>query len=334
MAVNRLRIHAPGLLATVQDAGRCGWSHLGVPVGGAMDRDALVIANALVGNAAGAAAVEITLFGPVIEFARPTLVALAGAEFVGFPANRPVLVPPQTRIAIGRARRGARAVLAVAGGIAVAPVLASRSTCLAGRFGGHEGRVLRAGDELPLAPDCEALSRERFARLRGVRECAQGMRTVAWSASLPPLAPGGPLAVRALPGRHLDLFEEEAQEAFYTAQWELSAHSDRMGYRLAGPRLLLRAGTAELNSEPVCLGTVQVPPGGAPILLMADHQTTGGYARIGEVASADLPRLAQLAPGERLRFVRTGLEEARRLAAERAARLRRLTAAIAGRYGR
>ena len=157
MTISVLR---PGLLTTVQDRGRHGHQHLGLCPGGAMDPITLGLANALVGNDLGEAALEITILGPELEFAQDTLVALCGAEFLGgFPRQRPVLMAAGARLSIGRAERGARAYLAVAGGFAIAPVLGSRSTYLPGRFGGFEGRALRRGDVLPLDKKVAEISR-------------------------------------------------------------------------------------------------------------------------------------------------------------------------------
>ena len=164
MAIEILR---PGLLMTVQDRGRHGLQHVGLCPGGAMDPAALALASALVGNSPDDAALELTVLGPDLRFTREVLIALAGAEFdTDVTQNRPLLVAAGTRLSIGRAKRGARGYLAVAGGIAVEPVLGSRSTYLPGRFGGLKGRRLKRGDVLPLVPECEALSAARFASLR------------------------------------------------------------------------------------------------------------------------------------------------------------------------
>jgi antagonist of KipI len=333
-----LRIVKPGLLSTLQDRGRHGMRHLGVVACGPMDPVALELANALVGNDGSEAALELTLIGPEVLLGADALVALCGAEFEAradgkpFALDRPVLLRSGTRLVTGRARRGSRAYLAVAGGIAVAAVLESRSTCLPARFGGLEGRALRAGDELPLAPQVARFSAERFEKLAQRARAAAAAGTVRWSAPALTLPEREPIVVRALEGRHHDWFGAAARRAFFAAEWRVSPDSNRMGFRLTG-ETLARARSAEILSEPTCLGTVQVPAGGAPIVLMADHQTTGGYPKIAEVASAEVPRLAQLAPGGRLRFARCTLEEALDL---RRALRRRLDAArrgIAAQYG-
>ncbi len=306
----------PGMLTTVQDRGRHGLQHLGVGPGGAMDPVAHELANALVGNAPDAATLEFTLIGPELVFARAALIALCGAPFDAsiegcrLPGNRPVLVPAGARLVAGRALRGCRGYLAIAGGIAVEPVLESRSTYLPAAFGGLAGRALRAGDAVPLARNAATLARERFARLASPVPAGAGLVTVRWFT--PPLTvlERAPIQVAAMTGRHFERFAPEAQAALFASAWRVLPDSNRMGFRLGGPRLDT-VGRLEILSEPTCLGTVQVPAGGAPIVLMSDHQTTGGYPKIAEVASVDVPRVAQLAPGDELRLLRCTLEEAR-----------------------
>ncbi len=320
-----LRILRPGLLTTVQDRGRYGLQHLGVVGCGPMDPVALELANALVGNVAGEAALEITLLGPEIEFDCDALVAICGAQFGAtlagrtMPLNRPVFVEKSSNLKTGRALVGSRAYLAVAGGIATAPVLGSRSTYLPAQFGGLQGRQLRAGDTLPLVEDSSTLASKRYENLNSKKETGEGVRTVSWSAPALTLPEREPIVIHAMEGRHHAHFDAASQRAFFEATWKVSPDSNRMGFRLAGP-VLARAEAFEILSEPACLGTVQVPANGLPIALMADHQTTGGYPKIAEIAAADVPRLAQLAPGGTVQFARCTLEQAREL--RRALRLR------------
>lgn len=333
-----LRILRPGLLTTVQDLGRHGMQHLGVVTCGAMDPVALVLANALVGNRRGEAAIEITLLGPEIEFGEDALIALCGAEFEAtadggvLPRDRPVFLKAGTKLATRRARRGTRGYLAVAGGIAVAPVLGSRSTYLPARFGGLEGRALRAGDVLPLVPGVSALSAERYERLASRAGSRAGLNSVRWSAPPQTLPDREPIVLHAMAGRHHAEFDAGSRRAFYETVWRISPDSNRMGFRLAGATLARPQG-GEILSEPTCLGTVQVPANGAPIVLMADHQTTGGYPKIAEVAGADVPRLAQLAPGATLRFARCSLEQALELRRALRARVDAALRAISWEYG-
>ena len=320
-----LRILRPGLLTTVQDRGRHGLQHLGVVPSGAMDAVALELANALVGNRAGEAAIEFTVLGPEIAFEEESLICLCGALFeakiggASVPANRPVLVPKNSVLSTGRALLGSRGYLGVAGGIATEPVLGSRGTYLPGRFGGHEGRLLRAGDALPLPRGAPNFARRRFECLSSRKELPNGLRSVTWSAPALTLPEREPITIHAMEGRHYAHFDAASQRAFFEETWKVSPDSNRMGFRLAGP-VLARVEAFEILSEPACLGTVQVPANGLPIALMADHQTTGGYPKIAEIAAADVPRLAQLAPGGSVQFARCTLEQAREL--RRALRLR------------
>ena len=320
-----IRVLRPGLLTTLQDHGRHGLQHVGLCPGGAMDPIALALANALVGNEQGEAALEITVIGPELSFEEDTLVALCGAEFKGsFPHNRPVLAPAGSRFNVGRALRGARAYLAVAGGFGVEPVLGSRSTYLPGRFGGFEGRALKHGDTLPLR---DAAAAARFARLKKTRD-----GSVKWSAPPLTLADREPILVHVLEGQHFGSFDSSAQRSFFDAVWKISPESNRMGFRLAGPALA-RTEADEILSGPTALGTVQVPANGTPIALMADHQTTGGYPRIAEIVSADVPRLAQLAPGGSVHFSRCDLGMAAELRHHSQERLLSALRGIAWNYG-
>ena len=292
-----------------------------------MDTAALALANALVGNEAGEAALEITVLGPELRFRREVLVALAGAEFESdLPHNRPVLVAAGEPISIGRALRGARAYLAVAGGIAVEPVLGSRSTFLPGRFGGLQGRQLRRGDVVPLATGSQTLSRKRFASLRHPRE-----RSVSWYAPALTVPDREPVLIHVMDGTHLADFDPATQRVFFDTVWRVAPDSNRMGFRLSGPQLA-RQTEHEILSGPTCLGTVQVPAGGTPIALMADHQTTGGYPKIAEIVSADVPRLAQLAPGGTVHFTRCSLETAAELRRDARERMDAVLRGIAWEY--
>jgi biotin-dependent carboxylase-like uncharacterized protein len=296
-----LRVETPGPFTTVQDLGRYGFQSRGVPVSGTMDPFALRLLNRLVGNPDGAAALEATVAGPtlVVE-AGPgagresgILVALGGAECdaraegVPVPPYRATFVPAGARLVVGPARRGARPLLAVAGGIDVPVVLGSRSTSLWGGFGGLEGRPLAAGDRLPVGPVPDAAA----------TAARDGLSLL--EADRPALAPEATL--RVVLGPQDDRFAAEALATFATEAYTLTTESNRMGARLAGPRLAHLRG-ADIVSDGTTAGSVQVPESGLPIVLLADRQTTGGYTKIATVVSADLPKLAQLLPGGVVRF--------------------------------
>ena len=330
-----LRVVKPGVFTTVQDLGRFGLQHLGVVPCGAMDAVSHRVANALVGNDAGAATLELTLRGPVLEFAHATLVAMQGAVFGAtldghpMPRGRPVLVGRGAILDCGAARVGCRAYLALAGGIAVEPVLGSRSTYTPAGFGGFEGRALKAGDRVALAEAADDLSRARGARL-GLRG-ARILESVGWRAPDFTLTHEAEIRIHALEGRHIGLFDEASIDAFFATPWRVMPDSNRMGFRLSGPPLA-RQVPGDILSEGTCLGTVQVPADGAPIVLMADHQTTGGYAKLAEVAGADIPRLAQAMPGSRVRFGRVGLDVADALRGVQEQRLAALLRTLAWHY--
>jgi biotin-dependent carboxylase-like uncharacterized protein len=318
-----VRVLAPGLLTTVQDRGRHGWRHLGVGTAGAVDLFSHAVANLLAGNASDAAALEISLQGPRLQFDQSAVVAICGADIaaradgVDLPAWRRVSLPAGTRLALGACRRGARAYLAVAGGIGVPPVLGSCSTDLRGDFGGMHGRPLAAGDVLPMA--------------RSLPSPGGSIVVSPWWIDPTPdllLHEGReqPVVVRVLPGRDASAPEH----ALFARPWRVGAASNRQGLRLDGDALSLRDGR-EAVSEPVAPGTIQQPPAGGPIVLLADAQTLGGYPRIGHAISADWPRLAQLRPGDLLRFEPCTASAARRLACEQRQRLARIAYAIAAR---
>ncbi|MDF7811712.1 biotin-dependent carboxyltransferase family protein [Hymenobacter sp. YC55] len=304
----------PGMLTTVQDAGRLGYRQAGVIVSGPMDGLALWQANVLVGNPEEAAGLEITLRGPTIQFEADHLIALTGADLSptlnGQPVlqRRPVAVTRGCELAFGAARSGCRAYLAIAGGLAVPEVLGSRATYLRAGIGGFQGRALQAGDVVPVAGPTE-LGSHLHRRLTS-HHPDQPWAATRWSIA-PSLqaSPTSVATVRALRGPEYDRFTQTSQQAFWTQEFTVTPSSDRMGYGLQGPELR-RHNHQEILSTAVTFGTVQVPAGGLPIILMADHQTTGGYPRIVQVISTDFSLLAQLPMGGKLRFQEVTLAEA------------------------
>lgn len=291
-----------GLLITVQDMGRPAAQRYGVPLGGAMDRWALEVANRLVGNAPDAAGLEITAGGAAFLVRAPTLLALTGADLCATLDDQPVA--PWTVVVARagsllslpgrRAAIGARAYLALAGGIAVPSLLGSASTCLAGAFGGFEGRPLRPGDVITCGPQ---------------RSDPLAFAGRSWPAEALPHYRPEPV-LRVLPGPQLRCFAADAWEQLFAQPFRVAASSNRMGYRLEGPPLRYAA-VCNLVSFGVIPGVIQVPPDGAPILLMADAQPSGGYPLIAVVIAPDLALAAQLLPGDTLRFVATTPDEAR-----------------------
>jgi antagonist of KipI len=293
-----IQIITPGLLTTVQDLGRPGHRRHGVTSGGAMDAFALQVANLLVGNAADAAGLEFTLIGPRLKFSDDALIALCGGEFGELPDWRLVRVRAGGEISLEKCREGCRGYLAVAGGVDVLRVLGGCGTDLRGGFGGHEGRALRAGDILKVKPGA--------LEAHALRPDAALHHFVA--PEIRPAYSRSPI-VRVVRGTEAGEFSGEFFQYLFTVE----AHSDRMGLRLNGPQLERRSKVGELISSPVAPGAIQMPPDGQPIVLMADAQTLGGYPRIAHAISVDLPLLAQLRPGDTVRFQEVALAEAHRL---------------------
>jgi len=293
----RLVVERPGMFTTIQDGGRWGFARWGVPVSGPMDRWSARLANRLVGNPDASAVIEVTLIGPRLRLERECAVAITGAEFdvdVGTRAVRPPWsgsVSAGSTIAFGARHTGARAYVSIGGSFAVPRVLGSRSTEVRAPFAGLAGRALRTGDEIPLG---EAPSVARVFDGNGFRSW--------WDAA----APGARRTLRVIA-------TEPASAAFETlcaTPFLVSTRSDRMGCRLEGTASW-GAIPGGLVSAPTTLGAVQLPPGGSPILLMADHPTTGGYAQIAVLCRADRQIAGQLAPGDRIQFSPISRDEAR-----------------------
>ncbi len=320
-----------GLQTTVQDLGRYGLQRFGVPVSGAMDSRSLRVANWLVGNDDYAAGLEATLVGPVLQFAADSLIALCGADLSAVigekpvPMNRPIWVESGSRLAFGQCVAGCRAYLAFAGGIDVPEVLGSRSTYLRTGFGGMQGRAIKAGDRIGTVASKTTL----YPALRSSRMFAvNGFAAPNWSARVESdRLYLRPQRIRFVAGRHWEQLPSRGRSQFLGENFRVGAASDRMGYRLEGV-VMERHSHGDIASEAVAFGTIQLPPDGNPIVLMADRQTIGGYPRVGEVASVDLPLLAQLKPGDSLRFEQVSLAEAQRLIHSQTAALATIGASI------
>jgi len=293
-----IHVNKPGMLTTVQDRGRWGLQAQGVAVAGPMDPCSHRLANALVGNAAADATLEVTLVGPELEFEAERCIAITGAEFEAtvdgrpIPMNAATLVPAGGQLRFGRRGAGTRAYLAVEGGIRVAPILGSRATHLTSGMGGFDGRALRSGDRLPISESTRS-GKAFMSRPR---------------ASIVPL-PGREARLRILPGPQDEYFSKDSLDALQSAPYRISHTSDRMGYRLEGPRLTHSRG-ADIISDATPLGVLQVPASCQPILLMADRQTTGGYPKIATVISADISIAGQLGPGDTIQFAVCSLRDA------------------------
>jgi biotin-dependent carboxylase-like uncharacterized protein len=312
-----LKVLTPGLHTTVQDLGRVGWQALGVPVSGALDGLSLRLGNALVGNPPGMAALEILHSGPSFEVAADTVrVAVAGigaALAIDGERGRVVAAWHSASLARGEVfqlvigRDSVCAYLAVEGGVAVPPVLGSASTYLRAGLGGFEGRSLREGDLVPLAVE------------RASERPEQRLPT--------PLPATADQPIRVILGPQQEYFTEEAVATLLDAEFRISTSADRMGMRLDGPRLCHRQGW-DIVSDAIATGAIQVPGSGQPILLLADHQTTGGYPKIATIISADLPVVSRRRPGDAIRFTAVTVAEAEQLACDQEQRLAALIASI------
>jgi antagonist of KipI len=328
--MSEIHVLAPGLLTTVQDLGREAYGPMGVSPSGAADAVALKIGNRLVGNAEGAPGLEMTLLGGTFLFPGGAIAALTGSDFGATLDGSPVglcssfVAKPGQTLRLGPTRTGARCYLCVHGGVAVKPFLGSASTHLLSGLGGHEGRALRKGDVLKIG----AVSGVKVAAASG----AFWKRAVA-EESLKTFSPRKVL--RVTPGPQSDWFPEAAQKLFHASTYRVAEESNRMGLRLEGPPITEGAhgdafgdapenalGDArgsvlgEMISEGVSLGAVQIAAGGLPIILFVEQQTTGGYAKIANVISADLLSLGQLRPRDEIRFERVDWETARTLLIE------------------
>ena len=295
-------VQSPGLFTTVQDLGREGFGPMGVSPSGAADPISLRLGNRLVGNADGAAGLEVTLVGGTFLFPEGAVMALTGSDFDATLDNAPVGLwtafeakPGQT-VRLGATRSGARCYLCVQGGIAVKPFLNSASTHILSGLGGLDGRPLRKGDVLKIG-SAKAPFRKRTVAPEILRR----------------LSPRKVL--RATPGPQSDWFSESSLQAFYTRAYRVTEESDRMGLRLDGPRLPERSG-GQMITEGVPLGAIQITSAGFPIILFVEQQTTGGYPKIANVISADLASLGQLRPRDEIRFEGVDWQTARSLLVE------------------
>ncbi len=287
-------VHSPGPYTTIQDRGRFGYVHMGVPVSGALDEFAYTCANLLVGNSEDRPALEITFAGPHMKAMDDADIALTGAD-MDFTINgmaagqwRTIRVKRGDSIRINTAHTGCRAYLAVTGGISVPEVMGSCSTYVSGKIGGINGRAIRADD---------VLERKEGKPLDNPRQ-------MTWH----PLY-GTDIHIRAIPGPQEEYFRN-GMDIFFSEPYTVTDKANRMGYRLAGPEVSRNTDAPQsIISEPSIYGNVQIPPDGKPIILMAE-QTIGGYAKIATVITPDLFRIAQARPGDRIRFHRVTLAEA------------------------
>jgi biotin-dependent carboxylase-like uncharacterized protein len=303
-----IKVIAPGLATTVQDLGRPGYYHLGIPISGAMDRYALCSANLLVGNDEGAAALEVVFLGPELEFTRDAMVAVTGAELPPKVDGEPRETWTSFAVKAGQVlsfdflKSGARAYIAISGGIDIPEVLGSRSTYPLGALGGVEGRSLQPGDQLPANATTRSVGEGRSV--------AGKLRRM----------PGMPAELRVLPGLYGHRITEESTRAFFEDTWQVANEADRIAYRFRGGRALefvervqpFGAGSDPSNIVDSCYpyGSIQVPGGTEPIVLHRDAVSGGGYFMLGTVISADMDLIGQLQPHVPTKFVSVDMETA------------------------
>lgn len=309
-----VKVHHPGLATTIQDLGRPGYFHLGIPVGGAMDRLAMRTANLLVGNDEGAAGLEAVFIGPKLEFTTDSTVAVTGAEMPVMidgeevPGWEAVPVRKGQVLSFGYLKNGARIYIAIAGGIDVPIMLDSRSTYPIGALGGIEGRAIAAGDALPLGtPQGKPAGKAVPADLRRM--------------------PGSPAELRVVPGLYWHRITEQAGRNFFEDEWKVAPEADRMGYRFRGGRPMefvereqpFGAGSDPSNIVDSCYpyGSIQVPGGTEPIVLHRDAVSGGGYFMLGTVISADMDLIGQLQPHMPARFIKVDMDGALQARADR-----------------
>ncbi|MHA4895843.1 5-oxoprolinase subunit C family protein [Pedobacter sp. PWIIR3] len=312
-----IKILKPGLLSTIQDLGRTGYQKDGVIVSGAMDTLALRIGNLLVGNAEGEAGIELTLLGGSMLFEQDQIIAITGADLsakvddMAAPLWKPFLVNKGSILSFGKPISGCRAYVMVQGGFELIEVLGSNSTYIKAGFGGWDGRALRTGDAIPFRNNLKT-----------------GIKKFGWSADLKFYPSIDNNVIRIIEGPHFDWFKPLGS----LLKFKLSNQADRMGYRLEGAKLVLKD-KLELLSTAVTFGTVQVPPDGNPIVLMADHQTTGGYPIMAQVIGVDLTLLAQKKPGDELVFELSTLENAQNLLVRREELIKQLKQTLSLKHG-
>jgi antagonist of KipI len=312
--MSNIQVIHSGFFTTVQDGGRFGYQKAGVSVGGVMDSFASRLANLLVGNDANEATLEITMNGPALRFETDALIAICGGAFRctlnGEQVSmwKPLVVRSGDVLSIGACQNGYRAYIAFAGGLNIPLVMNSRSTYVQAHIGGFHGRQLQPGDVLLLRSKTITIPESpiRWGIAFSACDYINGKKKI----------------VRVTEGPEYHMFTVQSRERFFSSVYEVTTQSDRMGYRLQG-QALERMTNQEMISEAVTFGTIQVPASGQPIVLMADCQTTGGYPRIAQVISVDLPIVAQARPGDHIQFQKISWQEAQRLYVKRERQMKR-----------
>ncbi len=309
--MGKIHVKQPGMLTTVQDLGRGGFGKFGMPIAGVMDDYAARTGNILLGNDENAPVLEITFMGPMLSFEDSTDFVITGGNLQPRLNNRPIdlwticQAKPGDTLSFAGVATGCRAYISTAGGFTVKPVMGSTSTYLRGKLGGYDGRALKAGDILTTGRSSHPTPSKEFVLPVEYR-------------------PDYAHSIRVILGPQDDAFTQKGIETFLSAEYTVTNEADRMGYRFDGPKIEHKNG-ADIISDGIALGAIQVPAHGTPIIMLADHQTTGGYTKIANVISVDIPSVAQKKPGDKIRFNRISIEEAQHLYRQREEKLQQLT---------
>ncbi|WP_297421229.1 biotin-dependent carboxyltransferase family protein [Clostridium sp.] len=302
----------PGLLTTIQDLGRIGYQKYGVIVSGAMDTYSMRLSNIIIGNNENEGVLEITMVGPSLELLKGTLFSITGADISPtinnkpVPMGRPVYLKKDCILKFGPCKTGCRSYLAVAGGFDIPLVMGSKSTYLRAGLGGIEGRALKRDDVLNIGTR-NKLSRKLIDKMKEIKSEEEFVATRWYVQGYK--GSSNSKIIRAFEDRQYKEISHESIAKFFNEEFNIDSKSDRMGYRLAGPKIELRE-KLEMISEEVSMGTIQVPPDGNPIILLADKQTAGGYPKIAHVASVDIQKIVQLKPNEKIAFKKITIKDA------------------------
>jgi len=321
----------PGLLTTIQDLGRHGYQKYGAIVSGAMDAYAMRLANIAVGNNENEGVLEITMIGPSLELEKGTLISITGGNISPIikgkkiPMGRPVYLNEDCVLNFGPCIAGCRSYLAIAGGFEVPKVMESKSTYLRAKFGGFNGRTLKKGDILNVGVK-SSTANKITKRLEEINPKGE-LLAPSWYMRDSIVEISDSTIIRVFPDRQFNYISDESVNKFFNSKFNIDNKSDRMGYRLCGEKIELKE-KLEMISEEVSVGTIQIPPDGNPIILLADRQTTGGYPKIAHVASVDIQKIVQLKPNNKITFKQITLKEAEKLYFEREKYIAELKKAI------
>jgi len=315
-----ISVLSPGLLTTIQDLGRHGYQKYGVIVSGAMDTYAMRLSNILVGNEENEGVLEITLVGPSLKLEKGTLFSITGGDLSPtingkkISKGRPIYLNNDCILKFGSCKAGCRSYLAVAGGFDVQKIMESKSTYLRAQFGGFKGRSLRKDDIIRIGVQNSSSIKiiKKLEEINGKGDFV----SPSWYIKNFMIKNTESTVIRVFEDRQFNKISEESINIFFSSKFKIDSRSDRMGYRLSGEKIEFKE-KLEMISEEVSIGTIQIPPDGNPIILLADVQTTGGYPKIAHVASADIQKIVQLKPNDKIEFKKITLKEAEKLYFER-----------------